>query len=101
MLDPFVPLLRDTLTSSPHAKVLSRTLHCLVWLTRLPLPSLPAHVEDIAGQLFALLQKYGRTGVGVAAAAGSSKELVLSAFKVRGHACVVYGKGSSHKHNFW
>ena len=77
MLDPFIPLLKDTL-SSPHTKVLSRALHCLVWVVRLPLPSLLVHVDPITVQLFGLLQRYARAGMAV----GSNKELVLSAFKV-------------------
>lgn len=77
MLDPFVPLLSHTL-SSPHTKVLCRTLHCLVWLLRLPLPSLETHIDPICVRLFELLRLYARAGM----AAGSNRELVLSSFKV-------------------
>lgn len=78
MLDPFIPLLNATL-SSPHTKVLCRALHCLVWLVRLPLPSLDTYVDPVSEQLFGLLQRYARAGMAV----GNNRELVLSAFKVR------------------
>ena len=79
MLDPFVQLLSSSL-SSPHPKVLSRALQGLTWVLRLPLPSLDAaHQEGVAQQLFGILRKYARTGLGT----GSNRELVLSAFKVR------------------
>ena len=77
MLDPFVALLSKTL-SSPHSKVLTRALHCLVWVVRLPLPSLEVHVDDISVQLFALLRRYARAGMAV----GNNRELVTSSFKV-------------------
>ncbi len=85
MLDPFVPLLSASLTS-PHVKVLCRSLHCLVWVLRLPLPSLDDHLEDIAVQLFALLRKYARAGMGV----GNNREMVLSAFKVGCCCCCLF-----------
>ena len=77
MLDPFVPLLSKSL-SSPHVKVLSRTLQSLVWVVRMPLPSLERHMDEISAHLFKLLQRYARAGTAV----GSNRELVLSAFKV-------------------
>ena len=79
MLDPFVPLLSASL-SSPHVKVLSRSLHCLVWALRLPLPSLDAHAETVSMLLFGLLRRYARAGMGT----GNNRELVLSAFKASG-----------------
>ena len=78
MVDPFVSLLSNSL-SSRHVKVISRALQGLVWLVRLPLPSLPSCVEELSGQLFELLRQYARAG----AAVGPNRELVLSAFKVR------------------
>lgn len=77
MLDPFVPLIVTAL-SSRQVKVLSRGLQCLVWLLRLPLPSLPLSVDDLSIKLFELLRQYARAG----AATGVNRELVLSAFKV-------------------
>ena len=77
MLDPFVSLLTDSL-SSRHVKVLSRALQCLVWTVRMPLPSLDTHIDVISTHLFELLRRYARAG----AAVGSNRELVLSAFKV-------------------
>ena len=89
MLDPFVPLLTKSL-SSRHIKVLSRTLQCLVWVIRMPLPSLRRHIDEISTHLFGLLRRYARAG----SAVGSNRELVHSAFKVRTsvliHCNVVY-----------
>ena len=78
MLDPFVSLLSSSL-SSRHVKLLTRSLQCLTWVVRLPLPSLEDHMTDISAHLFELLRRYARSG----AAVGSNRELVLSAFKVR------------------
>lgn len=77
MLDPFVPLLAESL-GSRHVKVLSRSLQCLVLLIRMPLPSLSSQIQTISSHLFEVLRKYARAG----AAVGSNRELVLSAFKV-------------------
>ncbi len=77
MLDPFITLLTNSLTSR-HIKVLSRGLQALLWLLRLPLPSLPSHVEELSSHIFELLRQYARAG----AATGANRELVLSAFKV-------------------
>ena len=77
MLDPFVPLLVNSL-GSRHIKVLSRTLQCLIWIMRMPLPSLGNHMNEISTHLFGLLRRYARAG----AAVGSNRELVNSAFKV-------------------
>lgn len=79
MLDPFVPLLSSSLSSSTHAKVLCRTLQCLVWVVRLPLRSLSTHLDDIISHIFNLLRRYARAGLAV----GENKELVLSSFKVQ------------------
>lgn len=77
MLDPFVPLLAKSL-SSRHIKVLSRALQCLVWIVRMPLPSLGSHINEISTHLFGLLRRYARAGTAV----GSNRELVHSSFKV-------------------
>lgn len=78
MLDPFVPLLSTSLSSS-HIKVRLHSLLCLGGVVRLPLPSLPSHIESIALNLFAILKKYARAG---AASVGANRDLVLAAFKV-------------------
>ena len=44
MLDPFVPILSEVL-SSRHVKVLSRALHCLITILHLPLPSLQVRID--------------------------------------------------------
>ena len=78
MLDPFVSLLSDSLTSR-HIKVLSRTLQCLVWVVRMPLPSLDTHIHAISSRLFDILKRYARAG---AATVGSNRDLALAGFKV-------------------
>ena len=77
MLDPFVPLLSETL-SSRHVGILSLALRCLTRVTCLPLPSLERCVPDVTAHLFDLLRRYARTG---AAVVGGNQELVFSAFK--------------------
>ena len=77
MLDPFLPLLTTSLVSR-HAKVLTHSLHCLLPLLRLPLPSLTANVDRVVASLFGILRKYAQSGQ----VAGSSRELVIAAFKV-------------------
>ena len=88
MLDPFVPLLTKSL-SSRHIKVLSRTLQCLVWVMRMPLPSLGSHINEISTHLFGLLRRYARAG----AAVGSNRELVNSAFKVHTYDIIIINFG--------
>ena len=77
MLDPFLPLLTDTL-SSRHTKVLSHSLHCLLPILRLPLPSLGASIHRVVSGLFAVLRKYARSGE----MTGTNRELIVAAFKV-------------------
>ena len=82
MLDPFLPLLTSSL-SSRHVKVLSRSLQSLLFLLRLPLPSLEANIHRLVSSLFDLLRKYGRSG----AVSGTNRELATAVFKVRREAC--------------
>eukprot|EP00731_Ephydatia_muelleri_P001007 Em0001g1007a len=77
MLDPFVSLLSQTL-SSQDVKVTSRAALCLIWVVRMPLPSLVTHIGSIATSLFNILRRYARAG---AAAVGNNRELVVAAFK--------------------
>ena len=58
MLDPFVPLLTNSLTSSQNVKLLSRSLHCVAPLLRLPLPALEENIAAITTHVFEILQKY-------------------------------------------
>ena len=76
MLDPFVPLLTSSL-SSQNVKLLSRSLHCISALLRLPLPALEENMSDISSCLFEVLRKYARSG-----AVGANRELIFAAFKV-------------------
>ena len=80
MLDPFVSLLSQSL-SSQDIKVTSRAALCLVWVVRMPLPSLVTQIGSIATSLFDILRRYARAG---AAVVGNNRELVVAAFKVRG-----------------
>ena len=76
LLDPFVSLLNDCLTSK-HVKVTSSALRCLQTFLRLPLPSLKTHINSIAGHVFVLLQNYAGAGAGK----GDNFELVVMSFK--------------------
>ncbi|KAA0033350.1 U3 small nucleolar RNA-associated protein 20 [Cucumis melo var. makuwa] len=55
MLDPFVPLLGDCLTSK-YEDVLSLTLRCLTLLLRLPLPSVKSQADKIKGVVLLIAQ---------------------------------------------
>ncbi|XP_064596875.1 small subunit processome component 20 homolog [Liolophura sinensis] len=76
MLDPFISVLADCLTSK-HVKMTCVSLRCLCWLLKFPLPSLETQVERIASSLFVLLKNYATAG----AAKGDNKELVSMCFK--------------------
>ncbi|KAF9622576.1 hypothetical protein IFM89_032475 [Coptis chinensis] len=60
MLDPFVKLLSDCLTSK-FEDILSVALRCLGPLIRLPLPSLEIHADNIKSLLLDIAQKSGST----------------------------------------
>ena len=78
MLDPFVALLTNSLTSSSHnVKLLSRSLHCVSALLRLPLPALEENIAAITTHVFEILQKYARFG-----SVGANRELIFAGFKV-------------------
>ena len=77
MLDPFLPLLTLSLASR-HTKVLTHSLHCLLPLLRLSLPSLDGSVNLVVAALFGVLRKYARSGE----MSGTNRELVVAAFKV-------------------
>ena len=77
MLDPFLPLLTVSLASR-HTKVLTHSLHCLLPLLRLSLPSLHGSVNLMVAALFGVLRKYARSGE----MSGTNRELVVAAFKV-------------------
>ena len=76
MLDPFVPLLTNSLTSQ-NVKLLSRSLHCVAALLRLPLPALEENMATITTHVFEMLQKYARSG-----SVSANRELTFAAFKV-------------------
>ncbi|XP_071941723.1 small subunit processome component 20 homolog [Antedon mediterranea] len=76
MLDPFVQLLTECLTSK-YTKVTTCALRCFSYLLKFPLPSLEANITKITQQLFTLLRNYARTGAGK----GDNFELVVACFK--------------------
>ncbi|KFM72554.1 Small subunit processome component 20-like protein, partial [Stegodyphus mimosarum] len=77
MLDPFVALLSDFLTSN-HMKIISISLRCLLSLYKFPLPSLKTVTKNIVNSLFILINKYSATGMGQ----GENFEMILMCFKV-------------------
>ncbi|XP_065909347.1 small subunit processome component 20 homolog isoform X2 [Dysidea avara] len=77
MMDPFVELLTNLLTSR-HPTVLTMVLRCITWMLRLTLPSLDTHIATITASVFDVLRNYARAG---ASASGSNQKLVTSAFK--------------------
>ena len=76
MLDPFVPLPTNSLTSQ-NVKLLSLSLHCVPALLCLPLPALEENMADITTHVFEVLQKYSRSG-----SVGANRELTFAALKV-------------------
>ncbi|RWW59892.1 hypothetical protein BHE74_00033151 [Ensete ventricosum] len=61
MLDPFVKLLGDCL-SSKYEGVMAASFRCLAPLVRLPLPSLQGHADKIKILLLEIAQKSGNVG---------------------------------------
>ncbi|XP_061106872.1 small subunit processome component 20 homolog isoform X1 [Conger conger] len=76
MLDPFVSLLLDCL-SSMHVKVITEALQSLSWILKFPLPAVESNAEKLTQQLFLLLKDYAKAG----AARGENFNLVLNCFK--------------------
>ena len=84
MLDPFVALLTNLLTSSHNVKLLSRSVHCVSALLRIPLPALDENIAAITTHVFEILQKYARFG-----SVGANRELIFAGFKVSLHLEIV------------
>uniref|UniRef100_A0A8C5L0M4 UTP20 small subunit processome component n=1 Tax=Jaculus jaculus TaxID=51337 RepID=A0A8C5L0M4_JACJA len=76
MLDPFVSVLIDCL-GSKDVKVITGALQCLMWVLRLPLPSIDSKAGRLTKHLFLLLKNYARLG----AAQGQNFHLVVNCFK--------------------
>ncbi|XP_056312047.1 small subunit processome component 20 homolog [Danio aesculapii] len=76
MLDPFVPLLLDCL-SSMHVKVITEALQAFIWILKFPLPAVQQNYEQMTKQLFVLLKDYAKAG----AARGENFHLVQNCFK--------------------
>ncbi|KAJ8261989.1 hypothetical protein GJAV_G00160840 [Gymnothorax javanicus] len=76
MLDPFVSLLLDCL-SSMHVKVITEALQSLSWIVKFPLPAVESNAVKLTQQLFLLLKEYARAG----AARGENYNLVQNCFK--------------------
>ncbi|KAI7792184.1 putative small subunit processome component 20-like protein [Triplophysa rosa] len=76
MLDPFVSLLLDCL-SSMHVKVITEALQAFVWILNFPLPAVEQNFDQLSKQLFILLKDYAKAG----AARGENFALVQNCFK--------------------
>ncbi|XP_062339462.1 small subunit processome component 20 homolog [Osmerus eperlanus] len=76
MLDPFIALLLDCL-SSMHVKVITETLLVFTLLLKFPLPAVERCAPQLTRQLFLLLKDYAKAG----AARGENFHLVQNCFK--------------------
>uniref|UniRef100_A0A3Q2XQB0 UTP20 small subunit processome component n=1 Tax=Hippocampus comes TaxID=109280 RepID=A0A3Q2XQB0_HIPCM len=76
MLDPFVPMLLECLTSM-HVKVITEALVAFTWVLKFPLPAVAENVNQLTKQLFVLLKDYSKAG----AARGENYILVQNCFK--------------------
>ncbi|KAL2102527.1 hypothetical protein ACEWY4_001695 [Coilia grayii] len=76
MLDPFVALLLDCL-SSKHVKVITEALQAFIWVLKFPLPAVEEGAPQLTRQLFLLLKDYASAG----AAGGENFHLVQNCFK--------------------
>lgn len=76
MLDPFVALLLDCL-SSKHVKVVTEALQAFIWVLKFPLPAVEDGAAQLTRQLFLLLKDYASAG----AAGGENFQLVQNCFK--------------------
>ncbi|XP_060759153.1 small subunit processome component 20 homolog [Neoarius graeffei] len=76
MLDPFVSLLLDCL-SSMHVKVITESLQTFIWILKFPLPAVEQNADQLTKQLFVLLKDYAKAGAGH----GENFHLVQNCFK--------------------
>ncbi|CAG0901637.1 unnamed protein product [Darwinula stevensoni] len=81
-LDPFLAMTTACL-ESPHVKVISTALRCLLWLLRLKLPSSQRELGPLSKAVFSLLHKHAAPGM----AGGDNAQMVLLAFKVAAALC--------------
>ncbi|CAL1294349.1 unnamed protein product [Larinioides sclopetarius] len=77
MLDPFVDLLADSLTSN-HVKIITLALQCLKPLYKYPLPSFKTVTRKVVNSLFLIVNKYAAVGM----AQGENFEMVVMSFKL-------------------
>ncbi|XP_067207673.1 small subunit processome component 20 homolog isoform X2 [Linepithema humile] len=75
-LEPFVPVLRDCLTSQ-HVKLCTTALQCFNWMFKMDLVSIHAVISDICTAIFSILHKYAVAGL----SKGDNFNLVMAAFK--------------------
>lgn len=76
MLDPFVEILLQSLTSK-HTRLVTMTVRCIALLTRFPLPALNRSMSEIAKQIFKIIKKHARAG----ASKGDNYEMIMTSFK--------------------
>lgn len=77
MLDPFVPILAESLDSQ-HIRLTILSLQCLSWLLKEELPSLKESLPSIADNIFKILHKFS----GSSQRQGNNFDIANSAFKV-------------------
>ncbi|KAG8180889.1 hypothetical protein JTE90_018389 [Oedothorax gibbosus] len=77
MLDPFIPILSDFLSSN-HIKIITSSLRCLLPLYKYNLPSFKTATKKIVDSLFILINKYAAVGMGQ----GENFEMIVMSFKV-------------------
>ncbi|GIY24573.1 small subunit processome component 20 homolog, partial [Caerostris extrusa] len=77
MLDPFVALLSDCLSSN-HIKVITLALQCLKPLYKYSLPSFKVVTKQIVNSLFLIVNKYAAVGM----AQGENFDMIVICFKV-------------------
>lgn len=76
MLDPFVAILEQSLTSQ-HPRVVTLAVRCISILVKFPLPLLKSSIGEITKQIFKIIKKFARAGAGK----GDNYEMILSSFK--------------------
>ncbi|XP_022111823.1 small subunit processome component 20 homolog [Acanthaster planci] len=76
MLDPFIRILMDSLTSK-FTKVTVVALRCVTWMLRYPLPSISRNATRLTKILFKILHTHATAG----AAKGANFDIVVNCFK--------------------
>lgn len=75
-LEPYVPALRDCLTSQ-YVRLCTISLQCFNWMLKMDLESIHAVISDICTAIFSILHKYAVAKL----SKGDNFNLVMAAFK--------------------